>query len=548
MLPVLLWLSLRMDGQLIEARIWVEHTYKVLYQIERMHNHLELVETARRGSVITGEEQYLRVSYAAELHFREDLSMLTQLTADNPVQQQNLKAIAPVAEQLIKVARKNIEPGKVDSKQLMQDMATAKNLIDRTRELTNDMRAEEERLLLIRTAADKYRLYDLRLLLIGMLSGFLALLLAGFFGMRREINQRKGIEAGLVKSQSLNELALKNLSLMGEMTSLLQACSDTVESLEVIGQFAVRLVNVDSGTLYLFHESRNQIEAKTSWGATSKSELIFQPDDCWALRRGKIHILDHVHQFLTCKHLHDAENISSLCVPIVAQGNVLGILHLENHSEHGINEAQVGLASNLASQIALALASIKLRDTLRNLSVRDPLTGLFNRRYMEESLQREISNAERKNRSLGLAMIDLDHFKRFNDTFGHDAGDFLMREVSKLFMQNSRGGDIACRFGGEEFVMIYPEANAEIVMNLAEKLRQDIYALQLQHFGHALGQVTASFGLAFYPEDGDTTETLLRAADIALYAAKAAGRNRIELAEPAEIKSARKSSTAAAES
>lgn len=548
LLPIMLWSVQRTDIQLVESRNWLEHSYKVLNHIERLSTHLELVETARRGFTITGQEQYLRVYYSAEQHISEDMFLLTQFTADNPVQQQSLKLIGPVAEQLINLARKDIEPGKVDPKQAMQDMSTAKVLIDKARGLTDDMRAEEEKLLTIRGAANDLKLHDLRLLLLAMLACFVVLLGAGYFSMRREINQRKGVETGLVMSQMLNEITVKNLSLMGEMTGLLQACSDTVESLEVIAQFASRLLKVDSGTLYLLRESRNQVEAKTSWGAPSKSELIFHPDDCWSLRRGKPHILDRAHLSLTCKHLLEHDNLSSLCVPIVAQGNVLGILHLENHSVHDISEVEVSLASNLASQIALALASIKLRDTLRNLSVRDPLTGLFNRRYMEESLQREIANAERKNRPLGLAMIDLDHFKRFNDTFGHDAGDLLMREVSKLLMQNSRGGDIACRFGGEEFVMIYPEANAEIVTHLAEKLRQDIYALQLQHFGHSLGQVTASFGLSFYPEHGDTTESLLRAADMALYVAKAAGRNRIELAQVVELKRPQKSSPAVAES
>jgi diguanylate cyclase (GGDEF)-like protein len=316
---------------------------------------------------------------------------------------------------------------------------------------------------------------------------------------------------------------------------LLQACSDADESLDVICQYAARLLPMDSGGLYLFRESRNQIELSVNWGAESKSEVIFSQEDCWAIRRGEMHILDHADHSLACRHLHDWAGVSSLCVPIVAQGNVLGILHLENHAGKEITEAERSLANNLANQIALAMASIKLRDTLRNLSVRDPLTGLFNRRYMEESLQREIGTAQRKSRPLALVILDLDHFKNFNDTFGHEAGDMLLREVGTLLARKSRVGDIACRFGGEEFVVIYPEAQPEIVIQLANQLREAIFALQLQHFGRSLGQISASFGLAFFPTHGSTTDELLRAADKALYEAKAAGRNRIEVAKSNEV-------------
>ena len=172
------------------------------------------------------------------------------------------------------------------------------------------------------------------------------------------------------------------------MDQPVQACSNADESLDVICQFAARLLPTDSGGVYLFRESRNQIELSINWGMESRSEVIFEQEDCWALRRGETHVLDSGDNSLACRHLHDWANISSLCVPIVAQGSVLGILHLENHGRD-IPQSVQSLANNLSSQIALAMASIKLRDTLRNLSVRDPLTGLFNRRYMEESLQRE---------------------------------------------------------------------------------------------------------------------------------------------------------------
>ncbi|MEZ0233148.1 MAG: diguanylate cyclase [Methylophilaceae bacterium] len=528
MVPALFMLLQRSTNELVDSRRLVEHTYTVLNRLDLLRLDIEGVETARRGYLIMHQEQYLQPFYFAKQRIPEDLSTLQTLTKDNRSQQAHLTAIMPIIDELVTTAGNNIAIPPHDA---VASMTHAKAILDRARQMIERMQVEENRLLTSRSLATEQKLYNLKLLLWGMSIGFIFLLIILFVSMYREIIERRRVELGLIESQAFNEMTVYNLSLMSEMTSLLQACSNTEESLDVIRQFAARLLSVDAGVLYLFRESRNQVEASINWGAPAKSEVIFQPDDCWALRRGEEHRFDAGHNSLACKHLYHDDDIFSLCIPIVAQGNVLGVLHLENHGTLEISSVERNIAVNLASQIALALASIKLRDTLRNLSVRDPLTGLFNRRYMEESLQREIATAQRKSRPLGLVILDLDHFKKFNDTFGHDAGDMLLREVGALLAKNSRAGDIACRFGGEEFVMIYPEAPPEMVQELANQLRQLIYALQLQHYGRSLGQVSASFGLAFFPAHGSSGEELLRNADKALYRAKAAGRNRLEIAD-----------------
>ena len=173
-----------------------------------------------------------------------------------------------------------------------------------------------------------------------------------------------------------------------------------------------------------------------------------------------------------------------------------------------------------------------LRETLYSQSVRDPLTGLFNRRFMEETLSREIRRAERHRQPLGVIILDLDHFKRFNDTFGHDAGDSLLREVGGFLKANIRGSDVACRFGGEEFFLILPESNLEDIHGKAEELRQKVSMLTVEHLGRSLGTITASFGVAVFPIHALTTTTLLRTADQALYQAKRAGRDRVVVAKP----------------
>jgi diguanylate cyclase (GGDEF)-like protein len=216
---------------------------------------------------------------------------------------------------------------------------------------------------------------------------------------------------------------------------------------------------------------------------------------------------------------------------LMAQGKTLGILHTSQSEAGRLNQAKQQLVVTMAEHAALALSNLKLYETLRNQSTRDPLTNLFNRRCMEESLDRELRRAERSHRQLTLIMLDLDHFKRFNDTFGHDAGDAILRDVGKLLETNFRGEDIACRYGGDEFTVILPVGALDVAEQRAQELRKAIKDLEIPYLNPTLDRVTVSMGIARFPEHGSTAETLLRSADRALYQAKAAGRNRIEIAK-----------------
>jgi diguanylate cyclase (GGDEF)-like protein len=178
----------------------------------------------------------------------------------------------------------------------------------------------------------------------------------------------------------------------------------------------------------------------------------------------------------------------------------------------------------------LALASIKLHEGLRQQTIRDPLTSLFNRRYMQESLDREVRRAVRSKRPLGIVMLDIDHFKNFNDSFGHHAGDLMLREFGKLLTIHVRGEDIICRYGGEEFVLILPEASLEATRLRAEELRKAASLLKLESQGQYLGGVTISIGVAGFPDHGESAESIMRAVDQALYRAKAEGRDRVVVA------------------
>jgi diguanylate cyclase (GGDEF)-like protein len=216
---------------------------------------------------------------------------------------------------------------------------------------------------------------------------------------------------------------------------------------------------------------------------------------------------------------------------MMAQGEAIGLLHLTSGATRTkLSEAKQRMAVTVTEHIGLALANLKLRETLRNQSVRDPLTGLFNRRYMEESLERELSRAARNQRTLGLIMIDIDHFKHFNDTYGHEAGDTLLRELGDFLQIHVREGDIPCRYGGEEFILILPEVTISTAVQRAEQLREEFRRKIVKYDGQSLGTITLSFGVALFPLHATTADSLLRQADKALYRAKGGGRDRVEAA------------------
>ena len=223
----------------------------------------------------------------------------------------------------------------------------------------------------------------------------------------------------------------------------------------------------------------------------------------------------------------------SICIPLLAQGEALGVVYLRPGPATKIPsfDAIPQQLRVVADGVALAVANLRLREALRQESIRDPLTDLFNRRYMEESLERKVLRALRNQQPVGIIMLDIDHFKRINDTYGHATGDAVLRQLGDVLKEHTRGDDIACREGGDEFTLILPEATREQTRLRAEQLRQDFKTLRIQHGGQVLDSITLSFGVAAYPDHGATRDAVLRAADTALYRAKHAGRDRVVVAE-----------------
>jgi diguanylate cyclase (GGDEF)-like protein len=318
---------------------------------------------------------------------------------------------------------------------------------------------------------------------------------------------------------------------------MLQACQVSGEAYEAIGHFMPRFFPEDAGALYMLNNSRNLFEPVASWGQDPPVVPFFAPDECWSVRRGRIHQVENPQESLRCRHVGPTIPGGYLCIPLIAQGETVGVFHVQFRPQP---EAQVAglvvgidqLAMTVAEDMALALANLKLRETLRSQAIRDPLTGLFNRRYLEETMERELNRVKRQKTTLGVIMMDLDHFKEYNDTFGHSAGDGLLSALGILLKGQIRGEDIACRYGGEEFLLILPGASLEVALERAESLRQAVKEMHQHHQG--LKPTTLSLGVAVYPDHGDTGLEIIKAADAALYRAKQAGRDRVMAAEYSE--------------
>ncbi len=263
----------------------------------------------------------------------------------------------------------------------------------------------------------------------------------------------------------------------------------------------------------------------------SEGERFFEPAECWGFRRGRLNRVSSLQNELVCQHIAHSpdateEEILYLCAPIVAQADVLGILHVRQKQEQAIGHIEV-MTNTIAERIGVTLSNLRLREKLRSQSIRDPLTNLYNRRYLEETLDRELKRAARYSRPLGILMLDIDHFKEYNDRYGHEAGDIVLYELGKFFQSQIRAEDIACRYGGEEFILVLTESNLLDSMQRAELIREGACRIALHYRGKILEPIRISGGVASFPEHGLVIPDLIRAADQALYGAKRQGRDRI---------------------
>ncbi len=325
----------------------------------------------------------------------------------------------------------------------------------------------------------------------------------------------------------------REVSTLHDLSQLLQTAGDAGEAFEIFERLTPVLLPGGSGTVHVISPSRVDLELRARFGShPPPAEALASPNDCWGLRKGQSHLVESADRKLVCAHLGGRDGLRDpyACLPLVSQNETLGLLHVAfAEAELGGRsiETRRGELEAIANALGLALGNLALREKLKAQSVRDVLTGLYNRRFLEEALPREIERCRRRGLPLVVAMADLDHFKRLNDTWGHEAGDLAIQRFAETLRRNFRQEDILCRYGGEEFCLVLPECSLEDARRRSEQLLTQMRTHSIQFGREAVGPVTVSLGLVEFPADAGTGEALIRAADTALYRAKQTGRDRI---------------------
>jgi len=366
--------------------------------------------------------------------------------------------------------------------------------------------------------------------LLGQIVTGIISIMAFLFAARRGAKASKAREAAVRGANETREQVVR----LFEMTDVLQSANDLADANAVLKSTSAELLPDLGGALYVFNNSRDRLVLAMQWNIDASEQLAdaISLSQCWALKRGKPHVNRPDSHKLCCEHHHGSYHC--LEIPMIARGEVLGLLQIHcsgDAAEQRLSEAS-GIGSALADAMSLALANLGLRDKLRSQALRDPLTGLYNRRYMEDSLQRIARLSDRERSNLSVIMIDLDHFKRLNDQYGHAKGDSVLRDVAALMIGQLRESDVACRYGGEELMIILPQCGLEMAASKAERLRAAIEGLTEPNGA----QISASIGVASIPSTSANTRDLMAAADAALYQAKQDGRNRVVCAPPSSVK------------
>ena len=519
-----------------------------LRYLAALRTHLAEATAGQRGYFLTGESSYLESTYAAGAAISRDLENIQSSLTENPSQQAKLQQLDLLVSKRLSLLHQTaqLREAKNFAAVLMSKSGPEKTLVDELRPLIDEIE-EADSSLLVQTQGE----LQSRLIRACVSMGVMAILCLTIVARAkvlhiRDIASRQKAEAALqganeqlsATNEKLKawveevELRARESSLLHQMADLLQGCLTAEDAYRVVMHGCPEIFPYESGALYILDPARNELELMACWGEGETEEKNFAPNECWALRRGHSYLARDREAGPVCSHIRHPLAGGYLCIPMMAQSETLGVFLLESRDpsrtmQEYAGDAKRQLATTVAEHIALALASLKLRETLKLQSVRDPLTSLYNRRHMEECLERELKKTKRTHRSLGAIMIDLDHFKQVNDTFGHQAGDAVLKTLAKFLRHRTRAGDVVCRYGGEEFLIIMPEAALQDTVERAERLRNDVRNIEFQHRGQALGMVTLSIGVAAYPDHGPTSEFLLQAADEALYRAKAEGRDRV---------------------
>ena len=477
--------------------------------------------------------------------FRElsitELQVLQNMVLDNPTQNAYVRELNEIIPRRLALAAKTIDIHDAEGLPAAQAFILSNGSLEmdeKINKLGQQIRQAEAKLLVLGSASMQQSRRTLYFSAILGIPISLIIITLIYRLLRRENAQRERAELLTNKSNlELRDSVLRlehlsrQMSLLTQYTGMLQSCNNSEDVLDISRQSWATMMPESAGSIYLVRASRDHAEIAVSWGQhRAPSNALPGPEDCWAMRRHQPYILYDLHNSVKCAHIEMPPaglRTDTACIPLSAQGESMGWVYISAEAGKLPDES---LLKSSAEQLSLALANLRLKEKLKQQSIRDPLTHLFNRRYLEESFERELARCKRRNLPLSLLMIDLDHFKKFNDTHGHPGGDALLSDFGRLLRSLCRREDIPCRYGGEEFVMLLPECDIDCAKTRAITINQATAELQVKHQNLDLARVTASIGVATFPDHGLDINELIKAADAALYRAKALGRNRTELA------------------
>jgi diguanylate cyclase (GGDEF)-like protein len=535
-------------GAAVESTDWVSHTVKVMGFAFQLGEFLGKAESDARTFVSTGDERSAKDLLDIHDTFVAEGTNLRDFVGDNPAQAARVDGIlhlfeawyTEVALPLV-AARRDGQP----SGPLLDRLGPDPNRD--IRDVIVRLRGVERSLLATRTTvSDKSLARAEGIVFWGAIVAIASSLVSALYLSRDILTRIRALveaagkvtggdlaaRAGVTGHDELEGLASAfngmAASLEGRDTDatriraigdMLQACDTTAEAGEVIARIApVLFAHARSVEVLELNSSRNLVTRLAGWG--DSPTLPFDPSLCWGLRRGRPYAVLDTSSEVCCGHLPDPPTKGYTCIPLLAQGETIGVLHASGTPSPSPKESlgRRQVLATIAEQLGLTLGNIRLRERLRNQSIRDPLTGLFNRRYFEETLTRELAHCARRGQNLGVMILDVDHFKAFNDASGHDVGDSVLRGLAGLLDMEFRASDFACRYGGEEFAVVLLDASLNDTLLRAETLRQKV---------KRAGHITLSIGVASFPAQGADVTSLVRAADQAMYRAKEAGRDRV---------------------
>lgn len=516
--------------QLTDAAQWVQHTEEVLNSLQRAGLLAERVEYRTRLYSLTGDEDQLDRARSAANLLTTSAAHLEALVTDNAEQSRSAQDLASCGSNLTELLSKFSQHDPLPEVKVQRCQKIIGLMTDREQLLLTD-RSQRSQIRVTTSVSTEIILIALSILILIVLFG---MLLRDAIIRRRIERRTRHINNSLARSVRALESQAQESELLTAARDELQLCPDLEHVYRSAAISCAKLLPGTSGSLCIIDNSRHAVGVVSTWGETAMEELS-QPENCCGLRSGQPRWRRPGQSTIHCTHFAEAAPERYLCHPIVARGNTLGVLYVQCADDATatlVNERMSGLRQFI--QITgMSIAALNLQMKLENQSIRDPLTALFNRHFMQLSIDRELARAARRKQVMAVLMLDMDHFKRFNDTYGHAAGDSALKALADIFRTSIRAEDIACRYGGEEFAIILPDTGVDGAVDRAESILRAVANLKIPHAGETLSDFTISIGMAFFPGDGDTGDVLLQRADAALYRAKRTGRNRLCLYETA---------------